>query len=666
MAELPGFRVAVKRQIYKNAPGARKPLTWKDNIICVVPPMIKVITPHSSHNDEVHYTIDLRLLEGMTRNSDHLVITTKSLICDFRFANDRVPATWEPKLREIASTWPKANSILSEAFQKADTDRSGSLEFNEIQKILSDLRASVSAKVLKNKFNLVDTDHSGSLDFKEYEQFIKNLYTKPTLVAEFNNYAGGEFMSVENFRRFWREVQKVEITDEIAQKLFRKYHLAEFDSPPDTIEVCAFSKLLCDPRANALAGPDRLSTPQDMNHPLSHYFISSSHNTYLEGDQLKGISSVDAYKRVFLGGCRCVELDLWDGPDGIPQIYHGHTLTSRILVTDVADCIVEHGFAATPYPVILSLEVHLGLPQQDTLADIFVQKFGDKLWTCPGKLGQLPSPEEVRGKILLKGSHTKSKLNDYISLYTYKASLGKDTDLDKGEGANGMFSVSEEAIEKNEAQIKVPLQRHNERHLTRVYPKGVRVNSSNYDPSKGWSMGCQLVALNWQTESGSMWRNRAKFAMNAGRGYVLKPDWLLRGEPSPVQWNLQIIVIAAGNLPSEANDTIDPSIKVKITGWDAAEERTRSIQDNGYDPTWLETFDFDLEAPELDHVEIYLFDADVTTHVRVGHAAVHCLALKSGYRSVELADEKGKVLVGSFVLLKISITPRSSRRESEE
>ena len=40
---------------------------------------------------------------------------------------------------------------------------------------------------------------------------------------------------------------------------------------------------------------------------------------------------------------------------------------------------------------------------------------------------------------------------------------------------------------------------YNRTALSRVYPKGQRVESSNYDPHPLWTAGCHMVALNFQT-----------------------------------------------------------------------------------------------------------------------------------------------------------------------
>jgi phosphatidylinositol phospholipase C delta len=63
-----------------------------------------------------------------------------------------------------------------------------------------------------------------------------------------------------------------------------------------------------------------------------------------------------------------------------------------------------------------------------------------------------------------------------------------------------MFSLSENTANKMIKRDGMhDLIKHNRTHLVRLYPKGTRVSSTNYEPHRYWSAGIQLVAINWQT-----------------------------------------------------------------------------------------------------------------------------------------------------------------------
>ena len=140
-----------------------------------------------------------------------------------------------------------------------------------------------------------------------------------------------------------------------------------------------------------------------LDRPLGEYFISSSHNTYLLGRQIAGESSTEAYIRALQKGCRCVEIDCWDGPDTRPIVSHGHTFTTSVYFEDCIYVISRYAFCASPYPLILSLEVHCCPAQQQAMVDIMVRILGDQLIREPiSNDSILPSPEELRHKILIK------------------------------------------------------------------------------------------------------------------------------------------------------------------------------------------------------------------------------------------------------------------------
>lgn len=176
--------------------------------------------------------------------------------------------------------------------------------------------------------------------------------------------------------------------------------------PEESITLSDFRQLLLCEANSAIDANALTAKPGDFSHPLCHYWISCSHNSYLVGDQLTSRASSDMYRRVLLEGCRCIEVDICDGADGEPMVTHVHALTSSVRLAEVLRAINEVAFVSSPLPVILSIEMHCSSEQQKKCAHMMRQTFGRQL-LLPNELERLQpgllSPADLTRRILVKG-----------------------------------------------------------------------------------------------------------------------------------------------------------------------------------------------------------------------------------------------------------------------
>uniref|UniRef100_A0A8C4YLH2 Phosphoinositide phospholipase C n=1 Tax=Gopherus evgoodei TaxID=1825980 RepID=A0A8C4YLH2_9SAUR len=564
---------------------------------------------------------------------------------------------------------------------------------------------------------IIHLSESGTLEGEEFVLFYKALTQRDDVLGVFQAFSqdGKKLTLLELVDFLQQEQLEGENTQEFAMELIARYEPSESGEARarHVLSLDGFLLYLCSPEG-AIFNPAHGPLCQDMTQPLCHYFISSSHNTYLLEDQLLGQSSVEGYIRALKRGCRCLEVDCWDGPGGEPVVYHGHTFTSKIPFKDVLSTLGQYAFQASDYPIILSLENHCGPEQQHLMAQHLKGILGERLLTAPLDARdptQLPSPEVGDG---LGGcrweeqlsAHGPSSRPSWCSrcrrLWPSALPPGSDLlgPLQKSQAKElsdcivychsvpfrgfqpalahrrpyETASLPEAKARKLIKEAGNEFVRHTARQLTRIYPSGLRTDSSNYDPQEMWNVGCQLVALNVQTAGVEMDLCDGLFRQNARCGYVLKPAFLRdagtafdpnnpRSRAGGGPCSLAIQVISGQQLPkvagSKASAIVDPLVRVEIHGvpTDQARQETQAIDNNGFNPHWGETLRFKVHVPELALVRFVVEDYDkASRNDFVGQFTLPFASIKSGYRHVHLLSKDGTAIPPSSLFIHVQIT----------
>ena len=220
---------------------------------------------------------------------------------------------------EMYSTEQMTERWLLKHWRALDGEAKQSLSLKEIKMWLTKINLKLSNKDCKDYFMQVDRLKQQLIGFPDFTQLYHLIGEVPQVNELFAKHTtNGATMTPEQVMQFFAEEQgEVNVSKDRCFDIVKRY------GDGSVLTVAQFVEYLHSAE-NTLWNTRHNEVYQDMTHPLSHYLVSSSHNTYLMGDQFRSESSVEAYIRSLRYGCRCVEIDCWDGPNNEPWVYHGN------------------------------------------------------------------------------------------------------------------------------------------------------------------------------------------------------------------------------------------------------------------------------------------------------------------------------------------------------
>ncbi|KAG9477488.1 hypothetical protein GDO78_002729 [Eleutherodactylus coqui] len=615
---------------------------------------------------------------------------------------------------------------LKSVFDDADVDGNGIMLEDTAVELIKQLSPAIKEAKVRLKFKEIQKSKeklTTRVTKEEFCEAFSELCTRPEvyfLLVQISK--NKEYLDANDLMLFLESEQGMtQVKEDMCLDIIKKYELTPEGRLKGFLTIDGFTKYLLSQECD-IFDPIHKKVCQDMTQSLSHYYINSSHNTYLIEDQFRGPADINGYVRALKMACRSIELDVSDGPDNEPIICNRNSMTSPLAFRNVIEVINKYAFISSEYPLILCIGNHCSIQQQKVMVQHIKKIFGSKLYTempLPAE-SYLPSPEKLKKKIIVKGKKLPldfellegevsdedeeaemsrrmsedyfgeqrliklcRELSDLVSIC--KSVQYKDFDVSmKNQSYGEICSFSESQASRIANEYPEDFVNYNKKFLSRVHPSPMRIDSSNMNPQDFWNCGCHIVAMNFQTPGPMMDLNFGWFLQNGGCGYVLRPS-IMRDAVSYFSANtkgvvpgvspqvLHIKIISGQNFPKPKGacakgDVIDPYVCIEIHGIpaDCAEQRTKTMQQNGDNPIFDESFEFQVNLPELAMVRFMVLDDDYIGDEFIGQYTIPIECLQPGYRHVPLRCFVGDTMEHAKLFVHIAITSRAGGGKAQK